>query len=655
MFQNQIFQQRLCAALMLCLFSAFPAFAQSQSPAQSTSQDNSTFGTMQPIVVSPTLFPMPEDQIGSSVTVISADQIQQQQDRTLAQVLTDVPGLIVVQNGGVGGTATVFIRGADSNHTKVLVDGVDVSDPSSPSNAFDFSQLTTGGIDQVEVLRGPQSGLYGSDAIGGVINIVTKQGSGPPLYTGMVEGGSFGTFNQSAGVSGSAGRANYAFSVDHLHYDDIPVTPANLLSPGETAIGDAFGKTSYSTKLGADLTDNLSVGLVAHYTNSLLHYTGTDDIPPSYSGPDSIQSEQVEQTGYARGTAKLLSFDGALEDEVGVAYTRYHSVFIVPDSQLSISDGDRTKMDWHGTLHLGQDRTVELGVEDEEDRLIGDQPINATMNDSGGFAEYHTPIFDRLFANITGRIDSNNRFGNAYTYRFAPAYFVPGTGTQLKASYGTGFKAPSLQDLFVSYPSYQFYANPNLLPEKSSGYDLGFEQPVLGKNLDFGATLFHNDIKNLIQTTEIGSSGNYTLTNVATATTEGVETFFDVKPVQRLDLRADYTYTFTRNETTGQELLNRPLHKASFNAIWNPIDPLSLTANWLFVGARLDDNRDASSKDHLNSYSVVNLAADYKLGPHMTLFGRIDNLLDRHYEDPDGFLAPPLGVFAGLRVSWGGE
>lgn len=631
------------------------AFAQQAS----TQQAAAGFGTMQPIVVTPTLFPVPPAEIGSDVTVITAEDIARKQANDLPTILRDVPGLFIEQ-ASPGNLATLFMRGANANHTKFLVDGIDISDPSQPSGTFDLSQIPTSDIERIEVLRGPQSGLYGSDAIGGVVNIITKQGTGPLRADSSIEGGSFGTFNQTASVSGSQGRANYAFNFAHLHYSDMPDVPSNLLASGEAAIGDAFGERAYSTKLGADLTDDLNVGVVARYYDSLLRNTADDDFSP-FTTPDATQSLQNERAGAVRGSATLKSFGGALDDEFGIAYTRYHRVNITPSSSISTSDGDRTKADWHGTLHLGQDRTAVLGVEDEEDRLIEGQPINATVNTAAGFAEYHTPIVENLYGNVTGRIDSNNRFGHAFTYRFAPAYLVAATNTQLKASYGTGFKAPSLEQLFVSFPAFNFFANPNLKPEKSSGYDAGFEQPLFDKRLSFGATYFHNHIRNLI---EQPAGSNMDL-NIAAATTYGVESFVAVTPIETVTLRASYTYTQAASDSpvvnssgtvVGDALIRRPKHKISIDGTWTPTDPLSLTAEWLYIGARFDNNRDFSNPLplHVNSYNTINLNASYRLTGYATVFGRIDNLLDRHYQDPTGFLGPTLGVFAGVRLTWGG-
>ena len=196
---------------------------------QATADDESS----EPVVVSATRVPTPESQIASSVTLITAEDIARKQEQTLPQVLKDVPGLNLVQSGGPGSLTSVFMRGTNANHTKVFIDGIDVSDPSNSNTNFDFGQLLTQDISRVEVLRGPQSGLYGSDAIGGVINIVTREGNGPARLTGSLSGGSFGTFNQTAGVSGSSSALHYSAGLEHYHSSSTPVTPLGLLLPGE--------------------------------------------------------------------------------------------------------------------------------------------------------------------------------------------------------------------------------------------------------------------------------------------------------------------------------------------------------------------------------------------------------------------------------------
>ena len=227
-------------------------------------------------VVSATTVPTPIDQVASSVTVITAADLEREQRRTLPDALSAVPGLNVIQAGGPGGLTSVFMRGTNSNHVKVLIDGIDVSDPSNPARVFDFGQMLASDIERIEVLRGPQSGLYGADAIGGVISITTKKGEGPPKVYGTLEAGSFGTFNQTTGVSGSQAGFNYSFNIAHFQSTDTPVTPTELLPPGRKRNDDYYDNVTYSTRLGADLSENFGLNFVARYTDATLKFTGDD-------------------------------------------------------------------------------------------------------------------------------------------------------------------------------------------------------------------------------------------------------------------------------------------------------------------------------------------------------------------------------------------
>src|SRR5438067_8298485 len=636
----------MAAAVLL----AVPFLSRAQDAASSALPKAET--ESEGIVVSATRIETPVNEIGSSVTIITDKEIERDQKRTLPDVLRTVPGLNIVQTGGPGGKTSVFMRGSNSNHTKVLIDGIDANDPSQ-DGVFDFGQVFTSDIAQVEVLRGPQSSLYGSDAIGGVINIVTKTGEGPPQFTGRIEGGSFDTFNQSASVRGSVSRVRYSFNVAHFLADDTPVTPLDLLPPGRKRINDSYENITVSTKLGADLTDIFSIDFVGRYTDSTLFFTG-DDFSFFPSVPAASQSEQNARQLFTRGDARLVLFGGAFKNRVGVGYTNYRTVIQAPDTGFglppeNINHGDRIKFDWQGNIELGKSNALILGVEDQEDRLI-DSPISAENDNVAGFAELQSEIVPGLFAAASVRQDDNDRFGGKTTWRIAPAYLVPNIGTKLKASYGTGFKAPSLTQLFVSFPAFNFFANPNLQPEESEGYDFGFEQPSAEDRVHFGATYFHNNITNLINANATFTS----LENVGRATTEGVEAFFSVAITERFKVRADYTYTRAVDDTTGLELLRRPKHKASLTASWLPIDRLSFSATGLYVGSQVDGNRSFSiQRLDTDPYFVVNFAANYDAGKGVTLFARIDNAFDERYENPTGFQRPGFGVFGGASFTWG--
>jgi vitamin B12 transporter len=598
------------------------------------------------IIVSATRLPTPEDEVASSVTLITAADIDAQQARTLPDILQTVPGLNVVQTGGAGGATSIFMRGTNSNHVKILVDGIDVSDPSTPGDAFDLAHLLLADIDRIEVLRGPQSGLYGSDAIGGAIYIVTKAGAGPLKATATLEGGSFGTVNQMGSVSGSARDSNYAFNADRFRSTETPVTPLDLLPRGEKRNSDSYDNKSFSTKLGTKLTHDLDVAVVARYADTTLLFTGEDfDVFPSV--PDATRSEEDMQQLFTRASAHLALFEGRFDETLGVGYTHEHTSDYGPEVTPSFNRGDRLKIDWQGNITLATNEILILGAEHQRD-AIEQSPISAQLTTNAGFAQLQSSVANRFFDTVSVRYDDNDRFGGKTTYRIAPEFVVTETGTTFKGSVGSGFKAPTLNQLFVNFPDFDFFANPHLKPESSVGYDLGFEQALLEKKLRFGMTYFHNHIHDLIEDNSTFTSD----ANVDRASTYGFENFIAYAPIARLLMRADYTYTLAQDDILREELLRRPKVKASFAATWQASDALAFATTVLYVGPWIDGNRDFTiPRLTAGGYATTNLAATYVLSRNLSLFGRINNLFDRRYEDPVGFDRPGFGVFAGIKAT----
>ncbi|GAU84522.1 TonB-dependent siderophore receptor [Bosea sp. BIWAKO-01] len=637
-------RSRLLIALPLLVSAgSLPA---SQTCAQSATESIA----LDEIVVSATARPTPAREIANSVTVITAGDIEREQRRTLPQALAAVPGLNVVQTGGPGGLTSVFIRGTNSNHVKVLIDGIEANDPATPNRSFDFGSMLTDDIERIEVLRGPQSGLYGANALGGVISITTKRGEGSPKLTARAEAGSYGTFNQAVGLSGGDDRFNYALSIAHFKSDSTPVTPPGLVPPGRRSNPNSYDNWTYSARFGVALSDTLSLNWVGRYTDGYLLFTGDSGFP---STPSGFRSSQDYKQAFTRGEVVWDPLGGRFVNRFGLSYSNQDRTGRTPNAigilGLPTENlGERTKVDWRGDLELMKGQTLVMGLQYERERLET-RALTASNGNTGAFAELQSNFGDRLFMVSNIRYDDDETFGGHTTYRFAPAYIVPGTETKLKASYGTGFKAPTLSERFSDFrPASNFFGNPNLKPEESRGWDLGFEQPLLADKVRFGATYFHNDIENLIVTNVARDS----YANIGKATTKGVEAFAALEISPQFKVRADYTFTIAKDDIARQELLRRPRHKASVTASWTPVDKLTLSATLIYVGERVDGNRDFSiSRMRAPGAAIVNLAAEYQATDRLSVFGRIDNLLDKRYENPVGFLVPGLSAYGGLKVT----
>lgn len=296
--------------------------------------------------------------------------------------------------------------------------------------------------------------------------------------------------------------------------------------------------------------------------------------------------------------------------------------------------------------------TLVFGAERANERLQNDNPTSAQNGDTAGFVTLRSAVGGRLFNAVSLRYDDNDQFGGKATFRVAPAFLIPETGTKLKASIGTGFKAPSLDQLYSNYPAFGFYGNPDLRPETSTGWDAGFEQTLLPGRISVGGAYFHNDFWNLIDFNSTFTSYE----NIGRARTQGLESFVALSPCDGLSLRADYTFTVAQNELTDLYLLRRPKNKLSLTATWKATEKLLLTGSFTYLSDWRDVNRSGSEGYILaTNYSLINLAATYEFARGAQAFGRIENVLNVRAQNPVGFLVPALGVYGGVRLEIGPE
>jgi vitamin B12 transporter len=608
--------------------SALVAFAGLTAAAASAQSGAGNTVDLPQVTVSATGIPTPVEQVGTSVTVVTAAEIERDQRRTVPDILNNIPGVYVVQSGGPGAQTAIFMRGSNSQHIKVLIDGVDASDASTPNGAVDLAHVVASDIERLEVLRGPQGGLYGANAIGGVISITTKKGSGPAKATATVEGGSMGTFNQSAGVSGSKENFDYAFNVAHLRSTNIRVTPGYVLAPGNPANPNSYDNMSYSSRVGAKLSDNLAVNFIGRYTDAKLLYSN-DDFSLFPSAPYASRSDYGTKSFTGRAEAVWSLFDGRLENTFGFNVTDFKRTNQDPNgTPASRYDSTRTKFDWRGRFNVMTGQTLVMGLEREDEK--------SSTSTMGTFP-------------VAGPLSYNAKTGNQAGYLELQSVIVPVTETRLKGSYGTGFKAPTLFELY-GVGDFGYVGNPKLAPETSTGYEVGFEQPLMNGRFKFGSTYFHNDITNLINNVFVPVN---TYVNVGKARIYGSETFVEAKVTERLRLRADYTQTIAKDQITGLELVRRPRDKIGVLAVLNATDAFTVSANVLYVGPWKDFDRQGLlfSPESTPGYMVVNLAANYVVNPNVTIFGRVDNLFNKQYENPTGWLQPGAGIFGGIKVT----
>jgi vitamin B12 transporter len=596
--------------------------------------------------------------VGSSITVVSGESLEERKPSELVDVLRGLPGVDVVSSGGPGGNAAVFLRGASAEHTLVLIDGIEANDPISPGRSFNFGTLTPENIERIEVLRGPQSMLYGSDALGGVINIITKRGEGPATGSVFFEGGSYRSFTERAEMSGSVGPndGGLSYSVG-LNRRDVASISAASPSYGNKE-NDGLGNTGVSSRIGVTPIEGISFNHILRFNDAKVDIdnnggVGGDDPNRKFTSEDLLTRLE--------SVANLL--DGRSTTTVGVSYSDRdvrddndpdpaHPTDVLRSSY----EGSALKFDLVSSYKVGHESSLLFGLETEReegastyrsDGAFG--PFTADFSEqdtrtNGYYGQTILGIAPGLFTTVGARIDDNSNFGTETTWRVAPAYEVKDTGTRLSASLGTGFKAPSL------YQLYSQYGRPSLQPEESLGWDAGVEQRFWGERASLGLTYFRNRFDNLITF----DSATFVYDNISEAKTQGVEVSARFRPADSVTLGATYTYTDAEDETTGQPLLRRPRNKGSVDITYRPCEPVSFTLGTVFVGSRTDTDYSSASpvRKTLGSYPLVNLTAAYAVSQQLELFTRVENLFDKDYEEVLGYGTEGFSAFGGVKLSF---
>ncbi len=633
------------------------------SLAQNGESQETTFGEF---VVTATRTPEPQETLGTPVTVLTQEDLRAA-GADLLDALRSVPGLAVVGQGSRGATTSIFSRGGESNFNLILVDGVKVN---AAGGDFDFGDLTLDNIERIEILRGPQSALYGSEAVTSVIRIITKRGQGAPTASLEFQGGSFATFEERASFQFGTGDFGFSLGVGRIDTD------------GHLEVNNEFGNTIVSSRADYSMGNWLQTQLALRYSDSRNHFP-TGSAGDRFDTPDPNQFLDRKRLLLSpRIEAQALPWWNHV---LQLGYSHENRFFNDPaDAGVdffgnfqSDTDEDRLSADylWHfgpwTAVELSARPTLGFAVEDESiDRTsisAGTQTIlDVSRTNYAFFTQLQLAFQDRLFFTPGFRVDDNGNFGTAVSPKFPLAYLIPQWGTKLRGSYAEGIKAPTFIEVFgIS----TLVGNPNLGPEEAKSWEIGFDQDLWKNRVHFGFTYFHNRFQDLISFVS-GPGPNFL--NIQEAETKGTEINLSVSPGYGFTLRGSYTLTDTEvldgggvggvSFIKGQELLRRAKHRGSFQVGYQG-KYLEGRLTLLVVGDASDLNfsQFPSRRITLEGYERVDLYLSYPLPLKVPgiraakLQVQVENLLDESYEEVFGFSTPGVAVMGGFKLEFGGS
>ncbi len=656
--RNELIFSAATAALLLAANAAVAETEGQQTAA--TAVTNSTL--LEDVVVTANRSAQAADRVGQSVTVLTAETIEANQTVGVADLLIRTPGVSLSRAGGVGAATSLRIRGAETDQTVAVIDGVKLNDPSGTGGGFNFGNLLVGDIARIEVLRGAQSTLWGSQAIGGVVNIVTAEPTRPFQANLSAEAGSRGTTYLRGAVGGANERATWRLSASHYNTDGFSTYAAGTENDGYENFG-------LSGRANIRVVEGVSVDLRAVYSDGEV---GIDGFPaPLYAFGDTRETSRTKElVAYSGLNFDLL--DGRLSNRLAYAYTKTERHNENPDQAITPvtfdAQGENRRVEYQGVLNLREGWTATFGAENEDSEFASASPSSFAPNPTparaeasiyGFYAQLQAEVSDGL--TLTGglRRDEHETFGGKTLGQLAAAWSLNEGSTVLRASFGQGFKAPSL------YQLYSEYGNTALQPEEADGWDAGVEQHLLNGSLILSATYFARETTNQIDYVSCGSTDTPTAAplcfvggvrrfgyydNTALTETDGVELAADYE-IGSFSIRANYTQTNTENRTPGanlgRELARRP--KETANLVATYVWPIGLSTA-VAVQHAGDSFDNASNATRLEGYTLVDLRVSYPINETLEVYGRIENLGDELYETTRNYGVAGRGTFVGVRA-----
>lgn len=603
------------------------------------------------IVVTATRSEQPLSQVGASVTVIDAEKIKTRQSVAVVDLLRTVPGVTFSRNGGIGTTTSVNIRGAESDQTVALIDGVKINDPSTPGGGFNFGNMLTDNIARIEVVRGSQSVLWGSQAIGGVINMITAEPGERIAANASAEYGWRDSGKLVGNISGKSGPV--AASVGGGYYRTDGISTFSEARGGKER--DGYRHYGANAKVKVTLSDAISVDLRGWYSDGK---TGIDGFaPPTFTFGDTDETARTKEfIGYAGLNVAL--FDGRLRNRLAYALTdtRRQNLDFTSGAPFETfnAKGRNERFEYQGVFDIVEGWKAIFGAETEKASFrsssYGGPFATASARIDSVYGQLNAIPVTGLSLAVGLRRDDHDSFGGKTTFAANGVYSPNGGNTSLRASYGEGFKTPSLYQLFSEY------GNSRLKPESSHGWDVGIAQKLLDGRIEAGATWFQRDTGNQIifincpALTGICAGRPFgTYDNVTRGRAEGIELSLNLRPTDALTVETNYSWVKAQNRMTGLDLPRRPRHSLNSAIDYQWAFGLKTGATITHVGSSFDN---LANTRKLAGYVLVDLRASYPVTKGIEIYGRIENLFDEHYETTYRYGSPGRAAFAGVRLTY---
>jgi vitamin B12 transporter len=572
---------------------------------------------------------VPED-TGNAITLLRRLDIDRLQPSTIADLLARTPGITVSNTGPIGGFSAVRIRGAEGEQTLALIDGVRLNDPSSPGGGFDFGNLLVGNIGRVEILRGPNSVPWGSQAIGGVVNIVTPRPTDELSGSARAEYGSNDRANLVGNVSAKTGPVGFSLGGGYFRDDGISAAAVGTED-------DGYRQYAANGRVEVELSNDISIDLRGYYADSRAEADGFP--PPFFSLADTPEYSTTQQlTGYAGFNLAL----GNLKNRLAFTISDINrDNFALPAATVPdfLARGRSERFEYQGDWQLSDAIRAVFGAEHERSKFT-DGFAPAKTRYSGAYVQAIITPVDQVTLTAGGRIDDYQTYGSKATFS-ANAVWRAADNSIIRAAYGEGFKAPTLFQLF------SFFGDPTLQPEEAKSYELGFEQRVLDGQLRFGATAYQRRTSNMIDF----DLSTFTYNNIRRAKAKGIEAFIDMKPSDRLSIAANYTYTDSKTKLDGATAFTRrirvPVHSLNLSADWTPVERLKLGADLRLASDSLDG---FGGSTRLDGYVLLGVRAAFAISDQFELYGRVENVTDTDYQTVAGYNAYGRNAHIGVRA-----